>query len=417
MGRAPQQQARNQIAPPSHQVAPAVMRSLREEVEPMKREFSKMLPPHIPVERFVRVVMNAIQATPRLAMCDRQSFWNACMMAAEDALLPDKREGAIVPFKKGKDDEGGSPGGPGDYVATWIPMVLGVRKLIRQSGEISDLNVQLVYVDEMRAGAFVHRLGDDPALKHERLPFDGDPAARPVYAGYSLAWNKDRVLYVPEVMFENEIMAVARRSKSFKAGPWSDPLFALEMRKKTVTKRHFKQLPTSRDLDRVLGRDDALYDFGRGREEVARSNERPVTIGGTRQALDHFASAGGSAPVDDQREPGKDARVETDGEPPAENDDTAGKDQRSAERSSAPEPPSGSADSRQDDQPKPENPDAYTPWLAAWLATCKTANAVRTRWKAETDLRLSFREPEPTKDHVTRWREMWEARVKEVETK
>lgn len=353
----------------------------RKDLSAMESQFGKMLPSHITPDRFARVLMNAVNATPRLMLCDRQSLWNAAMQAAEDGLLPDKREGAIVPFKKGKEDEGGSVGNAGDYVATWIPMVLGVRKVIRQSGEIRDLNVQLVYVDEQAAGKFIHELGDSPMLKHQRLPPPGDPASRAVYCGYSLAWDKSGNLFVPEVMFEAELMAVARRSKSFKHGPWSDPLFAHEMRKKTVTKRHFKQLPTSRDLDRVLSRDDSLFDFGRDKAEGAKPPQVSTIRGGAADQLQHFARTPMEV-VTPRDEPETVDRGETQetGEPERQQA-TAGQDgaKKTAAKTKPEEDPNDSANAK--------TPEQYAERLRAYLATAKSADAIKAKWKREMQVR------------------------------
>jgi recombination protein RecT len=60
------------------------------------------------------------------------------------------------------------------------------------------------------------------------------------------------------------------------------------MARKTVARLHSKQLPMSTDLDRLMHRDDALYDFDRAREE-GRKVERP---GSAAAALDWFAEGG-----------------------------------------------------------------------------------------------------------------------------
>ena len=112
------------------------------------RSFSAALPAHIPVERFIRVVLTAIQTSPKLAQMDRASLWNACMRAAQDGLLPDGREGALVPFK-GK--------------VTWIPMVGGIRKKVRNSEAIATWDVHAVHAKDK----FQFELGDDPYIKHK----------------------------------------------------------------------------------------------------------------------------------------------------------------------------------------------------------------------------------------------------------
>ena len=120
-------------------------------------QFRAALPAHIPVERFVRVVLTAIQTSPKLAQMDRASLWNACMRAAQDGLLPDGREGALVPFK-GK--------------VTWIPMVGGIRKKVRNSEAIATWDVHAVHTKDQ----FQFELGDDPYIKHK--PFMPKPLER-----------------------------------------------------------------------------------------------------------------------------------------------------------------------------------------------------------------------------------------------
>ena len=49
----------------------------RESVNRMSDQFKMALPAHIPVERFTRVVMTALQNNPKLMACSKQSFFNA----------------------------------------------------------------------------------------------------------------------------------------------------------------------------------------------------------------------------------------------------------------------------------------------------------------------------------------------------
>ena len=77
----------------------APIEAFRMNLEKMSTEFKKALPSQIPVERFTRVVMTAIHNNPKILDCVRLTLYNACMKAAQDGLLPDGREGAIVPFK------------------------------------------------------------------------------------------------------------------------------------------------------------------------------------------------------------------------------------------------------------------------------------------------------------------------------
>ena len=94
----------------------------RHELGSMENQFQAALPAHIPVERFVRVLQTSVQQNPDLLKCSRRSLWNSAMKAAQDGLLPDGREGAIVPYKG---------------QAQWMPMIAGIRKKVRNSGEIA----------------------------------------------------------------------------------------------------------------------------------------------------------------------------------------------------------------------------------------------------------------------------------------
>lgn len=389
-------QAQNQQVTQRDNGPPQAVVEFRADFKKMESQFAMNLPAHIPAERFARVAMNAVNRTPRLLMCDRQSLWNAFMQASEDGLLPDKVEGAIVPFKKGKDDDDGSPGQAGDYVAVWIPMVRGIRKLVRQSGEIADLNVQAVYA----ADPFEYELGDSPFVKHKPMPHgSGD---RPI-AYYSIASLKgpDGAIYKSfEIMFAAEVHSVAQKSKAFKHGPWSDAIFYPEMGKKTVTKRHFKQLPTSRDLDRVLRRDDALYDFESARIAGDKAGERAGVGRGAAAALAHFAGSGaapaasGAATDAPPAEANVSRETEASGKPASASNDAGASDMPAGDAGAT-----GKAGAKAPHDPTdPNGADTaaeYEKRFRAYIADAKSADAIDAKWKAGKDVRNKLNlEPE-----------------------
>jgi recombination protein RecT len=228
---------------------------IRHELAGMTEQFKSALPAHIPVERFVRVVMTALQNNPELVRkCSRRSVWNSAMKAAQDGLLPDGREGAIV-------DYGGE--------AQWLPMIAGLRKKARNSGEIATWDAHVVHAKD----AFEFELGDEPFIRH-RPCLDEDPG--PVRAAYSVAvlksGEKSR-----EVMSVTAIEKVRARSRAKKGGgPWVSDYE--EMCRKTVARRHSKVLPTSTDLDDLMRRDDDLYDLkGAGDEAIAGDKHKTLT--------------------------------------------------------------------------------------------------------------------------------------------
>ena len=60
---------------------------VRQDLQRMSREFGSVLPPQIPVERFIRTAITAVQQKPELLRTERRSLMGACMKAAQDALL------------------------------------------------------------------------------------------------------------------------------------------------------------------------------------------------------------------------------------------------------------------------------------------------------------------------------------------
>ncbi|WP_158809626.1 recombinase RecT [Beijerinckia sp. L45] len=265
---------------------PAKPQGVGEALMARSSQFQAALPAHIPLERFMRVVMTAVQRNPDLAHADRASLFTSAIQAAQDGLLPDGREGALVIYNS-KVKEGGKE----IWVAKvqWMPMVAGIRKKVRNSGEISTWEVQVVHANDH----FEFELGDDPFIKHR--PFmDGDRG--PIIAAYSVATlktgEKSR-----EVMTKTQIDKVRAASKSRDKGPWVD--WYDEMCRKTVARRHSKVLPMSTDLDDVIRRDDDLYDMKGAREEAQIANGgRPQSLASRLDVLANAAGRENAPPVE-----------------------------------------------------------------------------------------------------------------------
>jgi recombination protein RecT len=223
---------------------------VRLQLDSMIGQFAAVLPAHIPVERFGRVVLTAVQTNPELLNVDRRSLWNACMRAAQDGLMPDGRLGALVVYN----DKRRGP------IAQWLPMIAGIRQKVRNSGEVITWEVHTVHERDL----FDFQLGDAPMISHR--PVRGDRGK--IVAAYSIAVMKtgDRSR---EVMWIDEIEDIRKASKAGNSGPWVTHYG--EMVKKTVAKRHAKVLPMSSDLDDLLRRDDeddfSPEDSGGGKRE------------------------------------------------------------------------------------------------------------------------------------------------------
>lgn len=242
--------------------APSEIMVVRNQIDDMATQFQAALPAHIPVERFARVVMTAIQNNGDLLGCSRRSLFNAAMKAAQDGLLPDGREGAMVPYK-------------GEV--TWMPMVGGIRKKARNSGEIATWDVHAVFAND----AFEYELGDNPFIRHK--PTLANRGA--LIAVYSVATlktgEKSR-----DVMSVEDVEKIRSKSRA-QNGPWKDPVFYPEMAKKTVARRHSKVLPMSSDLDDLIRRDDDLYNLKGAQEEAATA--KPKSLAGRLDQLADFS--------------------------------------------------------------------------------------------------------------------------------
>jgi recombination protein RecT len=237
---------------------------LKSQLEERAESFRMALPSHIKPEDLQRTVLMAAQQNPTILQADRRSLILSCMKAAQDGLLPDGREAALVPFNTREKD------GQGKWVTVkqvqYMPMVYGLRKKIMQSDEISVMQVGVVYRAEYESGRFLFELGMEPPIRYRpdlslsvEETEDGE-----IVAAFSLVKFKDGS-WSAEVMRRAEINKIRQLSQTgavgqvvkFGAnkgkpiepkGPWVDH-FA-EMAKKTVMRRHSKVLPMSGDIFR-----------------------------------------------------------------------------------------------------------------------------------------------------------------------
>jgi len=216
------------------------MEAMRGTLVKMQPEFASALPPQIPVEKFIRTTLTAVQMNPELLSADRRSLLGACMKAAQDGLLLDGREAAPVIFntKDGKKVQ-------------YMPMVGGILKKIRNSGELASISANVVYDKD----SFEYELGDDERIVHK--PFLGADRGQQI-AVYAVAKTKDGAIY-REVMSVADVEKVRAASRAGKFGPWAD--WWDEMAKKTVIRRMAKRLPSSADVDQVFESDNDASGF------------------------------------------------------------------------------------------------------------------------------------------------------------
>lgn len=207
-------------------------------------KIAQALPGNVTLDRFTRVTLTAIQQNPELVTAERKSLYNSVIRCAQDGLIPDGREAALVIFKV-----------KGELKVQYLPMVGGLRKIAAKHDIV--LTAFVVHARD----EFLYELGATPKVEHRPPPLDqdrGDPIG-----AYAVATERDGTQYL-EVMSRAEIEKVraVSRAATSEYGPWVN--WWGEMARKTVARRLFKQLPLG-DLDQqsaaIVRHGDDEYEF------------------------------------------------------------------------------------------------------------------------------------------------------------
>lgn len=205
------------------------------------------LPSHISPEKFQRAAMTALHNSPDIKDCSPESVMNALMKCAQDGLIPDNREAALVKYGQ---------------TAQYMPMVYGLIKRMRNSGEVKSVNAHIVYANdqfdyciENGIEHFTHK----PCLNGQR----GD-----IILAYAVIILSDGTPHV-EVMRKEDIEKARKAGKAANGPAWSN--WYEEMAKKTVIHRAAKRVPTSSDVEALLQKDTRVM-LGQA-EEVFEDDE------------------------------------------------------------------------------------------------------------------------------------------------
>jgi len=195
------------------------------ELRSMEPDFRSVLPANVQPERFMAVATTAIEQDPDLLLADRHSLFLACKRAAQDGLLPDKRQGALVVFNERQKDGGYKK------KVQWMIMRQGLIDKAAKYG--INIDSQPVYEKD----EFAYMLGDNPRIEHS--PYLKG-ARGDLIGAYAIATLKDGTKR-REFMRRDEIEQARESSRSKDGGPWVK--WYSEMARKTVIKRLFKSLP------------------------------------------------------------------------------------------------------------------------------------------------------------------------------
>lgn len=267
----------------------------------MRPKLAQVLPPQIDVDKFIRTASGAIQNNPELAESNKSSLFLACQRAAQDGLIIDGREAALVLFNK-------KSGNKWEKHAQYMPMVAGILKKARNSGEISTINAYTVGTED----GFEYTLGIEPHIHH--VP-NLDAEENPLRLTYAVAKLKDGAIQL-EVMTKAQIEKVRRSSKSGSHKETGEPIgiwkaWYDEMARKTVLRRLCKYLPSSTDLDGVLAASDEQFD-------IRKPEPQPQTIKPSGQTRAESVILGNDDNIEDA--------VIVDEEPPSHTEEPAGVD-------------------------------------------------------------------------------------------
>jgi recombination protein RecT len=256
-----------------------------------------LLPDTLPVKRFVQVAKTAIRSNPDLVTADQPSLFGALIRCAQDSLVPDNHEAALVLY--------------GDKVS-YLPMIGGVRKRLAEYGWT--LKTRVVYSEDDFS------YSEEPQqLRHVPVR-PGAPRGERV-AAYAVATHRDgRRLQIVLDAAEIEKRKAKARSKNV-WNEWPDAMW-----EKSAGHAIFDEIPRA-ERDRMTvpadnGVDDAvelLYgpngdqftaleapaDPPSGDEPTRAATEAPTTDNGgePQQAEPDASLAAGSAPGTDDDEP------------------------------------------------------------------------------------------------------------------
>jgi len=224
--------------------------------------YERLLPSHVSLDDFRNAFLTSVQRNPRLLEADRASFWLALQQAAGDGLKCDNREAALVIFSDTEEDDDGATkavarGKPKQVI--YMPMVAGLRKLVRNTGLVSTIETELIFKGE------VVKIWREDGKKHfehvTNTAFDANRSDANIIGAYAIVNYKDGTWQV-EWMSRSEIDKVKAVSRARSArSPWQ--AWYSEMAKKTPLRRLIKQLDKSPEiaaLDRALEHDPTLGD-------------------------------------------------------------------------------------------------------------------------------------------------------------
>jgi len=212
-------------------------------------EFGKALPEWLPVERFTRFCLTAVNKSPRLLESTEESLMLCMMQLAEVGLEPGDVLGRayLIPYRNRNKNV---------YECSLQIGYRGLSDLGYRTDRIKDIDAAIVYQGEH----FSFQRGSEQFLKHQpELEIEKTrEKVRAVWSAASLTNGGYRF----EVFTPEQVERIRKRSKAATDGPWVTDWE--EMAKKTVFKNLAKYLPMSPRLSQAVAIDNE-HEVDRGR--------------------------------------------------------------------------------------------------------------------------------------------------------
>lgn len=196
--------------------------------------------------RFTATAKTAIQThndKSKLETADRQSLYLAIRKAASDGLMPDNREAALVCyFNKDK----------GVNEVQYQPMVQGLVKLARNSGEISSISSEVVF-----EGDHFELIHNSEGVKFEHKPYYVGERTNPILVWACVKLKSGETIV--RALTQKRVMMIAMRSKMpsnydpAKGKDWE------EFWRKAAIRNVLKYAPRSTALDSAIQSDDVEF--------------------------------------------------------------------------------------------------------------------------------------------------------------
>ncbi|HGJ5883907.1 recombinase RecT [Arsenophonus sp.] len=210
----------------------------------MQQGIASLLPAQVTPEQFTRTAATALIENADLQKADKQSLVLALTRCAKDGLMPDGREATLIVRKQ---------------KVVYMPMVDGVIKRARQSGQVANIIAKVVYAQD----EFEYVIDENGEhLTHRPAFVDGDEVVK-VYAFAKL--NSGEL--VVEVMSRADVEKIRDtvQSAKYDSSPWVKWFDRMAL--KTVIHRLARRLPCASELF-------SMFEV----HEDANSTEKPLRM-------------------------------------------------------------------------------------------------------------------------------------------